>query len=141
MAYINAEEVKAIRTELKREFGNTIKFSVTREHMSGVNIKVVESKADFGEYLGDRGNISISDYNIDTKFASDEQILIHHNSPDELSAVFKKIFAIAKTAPAKYISGAREWFDESDSMTDYFHTAYYINAELGSWDKAWKLKT
>jgi hypothetical protein len=26
-------------------------------------------------------------------------------------------------------------------MTDYFHTAYYINAELGSWDKAWKLKT
>lgn len=27
------------------------------------------------------------------------------------------------------------WFDESNSMTDYFHTAYYININVGKWDK------
>lgn len=27
------------------------------------------------------------------------------------------------------------WFDKSDSMTDYFHTAYYININVGKWDK------
>jgi hypothetical protein len=28
-----------------------------------------------------------------------------------------------------------DWFDDSDSMTDYFHTAYYIGINIGNWDK------
>ena len=31
------------------------------------------------------------------------------------------------------------WFDKSDIMTDYFHTAFYININIGRWNKPYKL--
>ena len=33
-----------------------------------------------------------------------------------------------------------EYFDESDAMIDYFHTAYYFHIEVGKWDKDFKIK-
>ena len=27
------------------------------------------------------------------------------------------------------------WYDESDAMTDYFNTAYYVDVNIGKWDK------
>jgi hypothetical protein len=47
---------------------------------------------------------------------------------------FNKIIEIIKTAPFKAGVGDL-WFDESDSMTDYFHTAYYMSIGIGKWDK------
>ena len=32
-----------------------------------------------------------------------------------------------------------KWFDKSDIMTDYFHTAYYININVGKWNKPYVL--
>ena len=29
----------------------------------------------------------------------------------------------------------KDWFDESDSMTDYFHVAHYIDINVGRFDK------
>ena len=31
------------------------------------------------------------------------------------------------------------WFDKSDIMTDYFHTAFYIDINIGRWNKPYKL--
>ena len=31
------------------------------------------------------------------------------------------------------------WFDKSDLMTDYHHTAYYMNINIGQWNKPYKL--
>ena len=28
-----------------------------------------------------------------------------------------------------------EWYDRSDIMTDYFNTAYYMDINIGQWDK------
>ena len=28
-----------------------------------------------------------------------------------------------------------DWYDESDAMTDYFNTAYYVDVNVGKWDK------
>lgn len=33
------------------------------------------------------------------------------------------------------------WFDKSDSMTDYFHTAYFMDINIGRWNKPYKLTT
>jgi hypothetical protein len=27
------------------------------------------------------------------------------------------------------------WYDRSDAMTDYFDTAYYVDVNIGQWDK------
>ena len=31
------------------------------------------------------------------------------------------------------------WYDRSDAMTDYFDTAYYIDVNVGSWNKPYAL--
>ena len=31
------------------------------------------------------------------------------------------------------------WFDKSDSMTDYFHTAYFMDINIGRWNKPYQL--
>jgi len=32
-----------------------------------------------------------------------------------------------------------DWYDESDAMTDYFNTAYYVDVNIGKWDKPYEL--
>jgi hypothetical protein len=32
-----------------------------------------------------------------------------------------------------------EWFDKSDIQSDYFHTAYYIDVNIGKWNKPYQL--
>lgn len=32
-----------------------------------------------------------------------------------------------------------DYFDKSDSMTDYFHVSHYIGIEIGKWDKPYQL--
>ena len=35
---------------------------------------------------------------------------------------------------------AANWFDESDAMTDYFNTAYYVDINIGKWNKSYILE-
>jgi hypothetical protein len=32
-----------------------------------------------------------------------------------------------------------DWYDESDAMTDYFNTEYYVDVNIGKWDKPYEL--
>lgn len=32
------------------------------------------------------------------------------------------------------IARSQDWFDKSDAMTDYFHTAYYYDVAVGDWE-------
>jgi hypothetical protein len=126
MAYITTEEVKAIRVALKNEFGKAIKFSVTRRHMSSVNIAILESKQDFREALGPNGrtDCSVGEYHMD-------------EHPEANKKVYEKIYDIARNAPI--VAGlAAEWHDRSDAMTDYFEISYYINVSVGTWAKPYK---
>jgi len=114
MAYISANEVKAIRTELKAEFGKDIKFSVTKQHDMKVNVCIMSStNIDFT-------NANTQEYSID-------------NNPNSVKTIISKIYDIIITAPAKH--GGRAWFDKSDMMSDYFHTAYYYDLSIGKCDK------
>ena len=33
-----------------------------------------------------------------------------------------------------------DWYDESDAMTDYFNTAYYVDVNIGKWDKPYEVE-
>ena len=33
-----------------------------------------------------------------------------------------------------------DWYDKSDAMTDYFNTAYYVDVNIGKWDKPYSLE-
>ena len=135
MAYITTEEVRAIRNALKVKFPNT-KFSVRKNNYSMVDVSILSSNIDFTNVLftstwGDEepepvDNIQINTYHCDEK---------HYG---EFTELFSSIIDVMKTAPAT-VEGGREWFDKSDSMTDYFHTAYYMSLSVGKWDKPYKM--
>ena len=35
---------------------------------------------------------------------------------------------------------AADWYDESDAMTDYFNTAYYVDVNIGKWNKPYQVE-
>ena len=73
-----------------------------------------------------------SDILDDSGYAQINQYWLNRTGKHE--HLFEEIYKVIKTAPAS-VEGGREWFDDSDSMTDYFHTAFYMSVNVGSWDK------
>jgi hypothetical protein len=130
MAYITTAEVKEIRLALKAKFGKKFKFSVTRRDGGlAAQVAIMSGPTDFSDLWtskaqGDYGHgyTNINQYHITEKNYGDHVEL------------FNEIHTIIKTAPAK-AEGGREYFDHSDSMTDYFHVAYYYDIQVGKWDK------
>ena len=119
MAYISTKEVAAIRGQLKEKFKG-LKFSVRKHHHSSVTVTIKAGNVDFSDLLDDNG------------YAQTNQYWLNRMGKHEY--LFEEIYKVIKTAPAS-VEGGREWFDDSDSMTDYFHTAFYMSVNIGSYDK------
>ena len=131
MAYINAEQVKAIRLALKKEFPE-FKFSVTKRHHSEVDVRLMSGPSFDKQKVWHRGEEVVVDLNNMDSWSTINHYHTHWYGKYE--EFFNKIIEIIKTAPFKAGVGDL-WFDESDSMTDYFHTAYYMSVGIGKWDK------
>lgn len=131
MAYISTQEVAAIRKELKAQLPQ-YKFSVTKHHHSSVTVAFMKGPA-FAEFQSrDRYTGEFKDDVIE----GHEQLNHYHADSfygEENGAIIKKVEEIIKTAPVK--AGGREWYDDSDAMTDYFDTAFYMSIHVGKWDK------
>lgn len=125
MAYIKKEDIAAIRKELKAAFP-TVKFSVRNRDHSAADITVVSAKDNehgLKEVIGDSKYVNINHYHIDTNYADNKAACEFLNKVNE----------IAHNAPGR--AGGTEYFNESDAMTDYFHTAFYVDISVGRWDK------
>lgn len=113
MAYIKASETSEIRKQLKEKFPE-IKFSVKTVNMSTVSVSILKSPYDFSEVLDGRDYTSVNSYGEITKYDT------------ETNTILNNIIKIMKS---------QNWFDKSDAMTDYFHTAYYLDLKIGNWDR------
>lgn len=129
MAYIKKEEIAAIRKELKAEFPS-VKFSVRNRHHSTADITVVSAKDDrhgLLAVLGDNTYTGINHYHIDSNHAD--------NAPAR--EFLNKVNEIAHNAPGR--AGGKEFYNNSDAMTDYFDVAFYVDINVGRWDKPFKV--
>ena len=132
MAYISAEDVKAIRVALKEEFGKTYKFSVRRDGSSGVRVQFVEGPAFKQHKRWDRYDHCEKTVDIN----SYEQLNHFHTESmygEDNAKIIDKVSEIAHTAPG--LAGGRVYYDNSDAQIDYFDTAYYVSIHVGAWDK------
>ena len=131
MAYIRTDEVKEIRNTLKEEFGPDLKFGVKKES-GGIAVRVTLKK----------GNVDFSDITRDLSGGDNHGYALinqyHLGNYGDHRPLFEDIINVIKKAPGK-AEGGREWFDKSDAMTDYFHTAFYFNLEVGNWNKPYEL--
>jgi len=124
MAYISAENVKAIRLNLKKEFGKKIKFSV-RKTSGGLSVDVdilASSIPEFTELMEAEAadELSVNHFYIKDHYADRPVVR------DTLSRVYEII---------RNAEGGKQWFDKSDSQSDYFHCAFYVHMGIGQWDK------
>jgi hypothetical protein len=118
MAYISAQDVAAIRTELKQKFPKW-KFGV-RKASGGlaVDVTIKQGTASFeGKTYQQVNQYWIKD---------------HWQDEDDCKAL-TKINEIMLNAPGR--AGGKVYFDHSDAQSDYFHTAFYTHLSIGSWDK------
>jgi len=119
MAYITAKDVKAIREELKAQFPKW-KFSVRKGSGSlSVDVSILQGTCAFEG----KDYAQVNQYWIDS-----------HWTDAEDKMALEKINEIMHNAPGRQ-DPSRKFFDHSDAMTDYFHTAFYTHLSIGQWDK------
>lgn len=136
MAYMNQEKKAKIVSLVKpilAKYGIKGTFSVRGHSTIVLNIK--SGKIDFIEnYIETDKNKSYA------KYMSDDQIAyIRKNKcldvnpywyQDHFSGKAKQF--LSEILPAMKGAG---WYDNSDAQTDYFDTAYYVEVNIGSWNK------
>jgi hypothetical protein len=123
MAYISAQDVQAIRTELKQKFPKW-KFAVRKGSGSlSVDVNIMQGTESFDDQFSNgRRYAQVNQYWIADHFADSSE-----------RQAIEMINEIMHNAPGR--AGGKQYFDESDAQTDYFHTAFYTHLSIGKWDK------
>jgi hypothetical protein len=133
-AYVSKADTQRVRQLLKQEFPN-LKFSVVKDG-GRMSVSIMAGDIDFSDINDDvprtkrywerwgnpkpvfDGKLDINQYHLD-------------GYNPKYTPLFEKIVSIMK---------GEDWFDDSDSQTDYFHTAYYIDLNIGKWNKPYEYK-
>jgi hypothetical protein len=140
MAYMNQEKKSKIAANLKpilKQYG--IKGSLSVRNNLAIVLKITQGKIDFIEnYIK-----TDSDKSNTNKLSQDQVDYIRKNRSIDVNPYWyqehfsgkakeflQKVFAAMKSA---------NWYDESDAQTDYFNTAYYVDVNIGSWQKPYEL--
>ena len=137
MAYISTDDVKHIRNTLKKEFPK-YKFSVRRDSIYSVTVSFMKGPSFKDWEYRDRytGEMKVGSLN-----DGEHHQINHFYTTDfygiENAKILDKVYRIMKVAPA--LNGGKAWYDNSDAMTDYFDTAYYMHIEVGKWDKPYEI--
>ena len=121
MAYINSESVKQMRNQIKEMYPSKQgwKFSITRENYSNVRCVILSAPIEL-RIDNSKTNEGVNHFYIETRYNGEN---------DKATEVLKNINQILNT----------DNFDESDSMTDYFHVGHYISISIGDWNKPFTL--
>lgn len=128
MAYINQADKKIIKSNLDKVMPKGWKFSLSIQHSMKITLNIKSAPVDLVDIVSTNygkevkpSYISVSQYYIGDIF----------NKFPELKTTFEQILTAMKSA---------NWFDKSDSQSDYFHTAYYIDITLGTFEKPFLVK-
>lgn len=136
MAYMNQERKQKIATALKpilAKYG--VKGSLSVRNHSSIVLTLKSGKIDFIE------NFIKTDHesNIGRKMSQDQIDYLRKNQSMDVNVYWIKdhYSGIAKAFLTEAMQALKsaDWYDESDAMTDYFNTAYYVDINVGKWNK------
>jgi hypothetical protein len=141
MAYMNQTRKAKIATILKpilAKYG--VKGSLSVRNHSTICLTVKSGKIDFiGNYLDTDAALPhgrhLSDYQIDTIRNQNHLDVNPYWFQDHYTGKAKAFLTEAFRA----LKGA-DWYDRSDAQIDYFDTAYYVDVNIGKWDKPYELQ-
>lgn len=125
MAYMNQEkkaQVSALLKPILKKYGVKGSLSV-RNHMTLV-LTITQGSIDFiGNF--NRTVDKTVENNIDVN-----PYWFHDHFSGKAKQCLTEVFRAMKGA---------DWYDRSDAMTDYFDTAYYVDVNIGKWNKPYTL--
>jgi hypothetical protein len=141
MAYMNQERKAKIAQSLKpvlAKYG--VKGSLSVRNHSSIVLTLKSGKINFIEnYIK-----TDADSNIGRKMAQDQIDYLRKNQSMDVNPYwFKEHFSgSAKDFLTEAMQALKsaDWYDESDAMTDYFNTAYYVDINVGKWNKPYVLE-
>ena len=139
MAYVNEVVITKASAALKalnKEYG--VKATLSGKNSSSLVLTISEGSIDFiGNYcqcIADRRSLQNVDAVIKYVTKTGHIQVNHYYLHTAFSGK-----ALEYLEKAKKIMHA-DHFDHSDIQTDYFHCAYYVNINIGRWDKAYKFQ-
>ena len=131
MAYMNQERKAKIAQALKPILAKyKVKGSLSvRNHMS----IVLTLKSGAIDFIGNSNRVCGNDfYQVargfkpnDTGYDQVNTYWIKDHYDGDAKAFLTEALKALKSA---------DWYDESDAMTDYFNTAYYVDINIGKWN-------
>ena len=116
MAYISQQDKKDLAPAIKAVLKNYgMKGTIAINHYSSLVVNIQSGVLDFTDHFshGD-GYIQVNTYHIDSWY----------------SGTIKRFLQDL----VKAMKG-NKWYDKSDAMVDYFDTAYYVDINIGKWNK------
>ena len=137
MAYMNQERKQKIAQALKPVLAKyKVKGSLSvRNHMS----IVLTLKSGAIDFIGNSNRVCGNDfYQVSRGFKSNDTGYDQVN-PYHYQSHYDGVAKEFLTEAFKALKAA-DWYDESDIMTDYFNTAYYVDVNIGKWDKPYILE-
>jgi len=122
MAYISAEDVKSIRTEIRKQYPSKEgwKFSVRKLHSSEISVSILTAP------------INLDPKGIGHDSVNDFYIAETYKDSPEIRDVLLNIKNIIETVKVNYDSNA------NDPYADYANYNYFIDISIGEWDKPFK---
>ena len=136
MAYMNQDKKAKIANALKPILAKyKVKGTLSVRNHSTIVLNIKSGAIDFIEnYIETDEN-----KNYGKKLTADQVAYIRKNNSLDINPYwFQEHYSgVAKeflTETLKAMKSA-DWFDESDAQVDYFHTAYYVDVNVGSWNK------
>lgn len=131
MAYMNQERKAQLAPEIKKvlkKYGVKGTISV-RNHLS-LCVTLKEGALDFIG-VANADNAAIAARRGDTPYEvkgyyQANPYYAHESSNKTVGKFFKELLAAMR---------GKLWYDNSDIQTDYFDTAYYMDINVGKWDK------
>ena len=134
MAYISQEKKKELAVGIKKvlkKYG--MKGTLGVNHHSSLVVNLWEGALDL---LGDaqKHNDKVAQQRGQESYPIGDYLQVNTYRADEwafsetIANFYKELIAAMK---------GTEWYNKSDIMTDYFDIAYYLDVNVGKWDKGY----
>ena len=127
MAYMSQDKKKQIKVELDKVLkGTGIKYSLGVRHHSSLVLNIWSGPVDFiGNYNATVTNRPAYGYYLDVNC-----YWYKEHFTGEVRDLLEKVLTVLNTGN----------HDNSDVQTDYFDVGWYVNINIGKWDKPYQYK-
>lgn len=120
MAYFTQEMKKQVAAELKKVIPTGWKYSLGVDDYSTLVLNILAAPVDLMKLAAQAGYSSTCGVQVNPHYMD------RHFAGTEVAELFAKVQKVL------FCCG---YYDDSDLMRDYHDTAYYVNVNIGKWNK------